>query len=200
MKRIEQYLQKLSDNVVNSKTTISQYYNIGTFTIRYSDHVVFPAQVDLQIIFPTASFCDYYAVFYRETTKPMILNAKQISNMLSVLITISQLETITRPPTVISNTDKFIYPIHLIQSPDIDFHSSSTPWDIKSINKLQGIISKLYNTSKGFSVFKLFLIKTPCTCTEAITIFHAVRMINDITSPTEALYNDVLNHIKTLSK
>ena len=47
MKRIEQYLQKLSDNVVNSKTTISQYYNIGTFTIRYSDHVVFPAQVDL---------------------------------------------------------------------------------------------------------------------------------------------------------
>lgn len=102
MKRIEQYLQKLSDNVVNSKTTISQYYNIGTFTIRYSDHVVFPAKVDLH---PTASFCNYYAVFYRETTKPMILNAKQISNMLNVLITISQLETITKPPIVVPNTD-----------------------------------------------------------------------------------------------
>lgn len=200
MKRIEQYLQKLPDNVVDSKTTISQYYNIGTFTIRYSDHVVFPAKVDLQIIKPTASQCDYYAVFYRETTKPMILNAKQISNMLGVLITISQLETITKPPIVVPNTDKFIYPINLIQSPDIDFHPKSTPWDIKSINKLQGIITKLYNTSNGFSVFKLFLIKTPCTCTEAVTIYYTVRILNNIEIPSEPLYKTVLTHIRTLNK
>ena len=42
--------------------------------------------------------------------------------------------------------------------------------------------------------------KTPCPCAEAITIFHTVRMINDITSPTEVLYTNVLNHIKTLDK
>lgn len=200
MKRIEQYLQKLSDNIVSSKTTISQYYNIGTFTIRYSDHVVFPAKVDLQIIKPTASQCDYYAVFYRETTKPMILNAKQISSMLGVLTTISQLETITKPPTVPPSADKFIYPVKFVQSPNIDFHPNNTPWNIKDINKLQGIVTKLYTTSSGFSVFRLFLIKNPCTCTEAITIYHAVRMINDITAPTEALYSDVLNYIRTLNK
>ncbi len=120
MKKIEQYLQKLANNVVQSKTTISQYYNIGTFNIRYSDHVVFPAKVDLQIIFPTASFCDYYAVFYRETTKPMILNAKQIVNMLSVLTTINQLESVTKPPTIPA-TDTLIFPTELVTVPDDGF-------------------------------------------------------------------------------
>lgn len=199
MKRIEQYLQKLSDNVVNSKTTISQYYNIGTFTIRYSDHVVFPAKVDLQIIFPTASFCDYYAVFYRETTKPMILNAKQISNMLSVLTTINQLESVTKPPTI-SATDTLKFPTKLVTVPDDGFHIYSTPWNNKSMQRLQGIVTKLYNTSKGFTIFRLFLIKTPCTCAEAVTIYYTVRVLNNITIPSEPLYKTVLTHIRTLNK
>lgn len=200
MKRIEQYLQKLSDNRVNSKTTVSQYYNIGTFTIRYSDHVVFPAKVDLQIIFPTASFCDYYAVFYRETTKPMILNAKQIANMLGVLTTISQLESITRPPVTPSTTNKLIFPTELVTVPDEQFHSYSTPWENKSMNKLQGIITKLYFTSKGFTIFRLFLMSNPCTCAEAVTIYYTVRILNNIEHPTEPVYKNVLNHIKTLGK
>ena len=199
MKRIEQYLQKLSDNVVNSKTTISQYYNIGTFTIRYSDHVIFPAKVDLQIIFPTASFCDYYAVFYRETTKPMILNAKQIVNMLSVLTTINQLESVTKPPTIPA-TDTLIFPTELVTVPDDGFHIYSTPWNNKSMQRLQGIVTKLYNTSKGFTIFRLFLIKTPCTCAEAVTIYYTVRVLNNIEIPSEPLYKTVLTHIRTLNK
>ena len=199
MKKIEQYLQKLANNVVQSKTTISQYYNIGTFTIRYSDHVVFPAKVDLQIIFPTASFCDYYTVFYRETTKPMILNAKQIVNMLSVLATINQLESVTKPPTIPA-TDTLTFPTKLVTVPDDGFHIYSTPWNNKSMQRLQGIVTKLYNTSKGFTIFRLFLVSNPCTCAEAVTIYYTVRVLNNITMPSEPLYKTVLTHIRTLNK
>ena len=199
MKRIEQYLQKLANNVVQSKTTISQYYSIGIFIIRYSDHVVFPAKVDLQIIFPTASFCDYYAVFYRETTKPMILNAKQIANMLGVLTTINQLESVTKSPTI-PVTDTLIFPTKLVTVSDDGFHIYSTPWNNKSMQRLQGIVTKLYNTSKGFTIFRLFLVSNPCTYAEVVTIYYTVRVLNNIEIPSESLYKTVLTHIRTLNK
>lgn len=203
MKKIEQYLQKLANNVVHSKTTISQYYNIGTFIIRYSDHVVFPAKVDLQIIFPTASFCDYYAVFYRETTKPMILNAKQIVNMLGVLTTISQLENVTRPPVETTTNKELIFPTNLIQFPDKykDLETKGIiSWNSGGSHKLQSILTYMFNTSKGISLFRSFLLTHPCTYKQAITVYAALRVNNDIDYPTKEMYQKMLDYVKTLNK
>lgn len=202
MKRIEQYLQKLANSIVQSKTTISQYYNIGTFTIRYSDHVVFPAKVDLQIIFPTASFCDYYAVFYRETTKPMILNAKQITSMLGVLTTISQLESITKPAEPTPNKE-LVFPTTLIQLPNKyeDLETKGVvSWDKGGINKIQGIVTYMYNTSKGISLLRDFLLTRSCTYKEAVTIYYTLRILNQIEYPTKEMYQTVFDFIKTLNK
>lgn len=203
MKKIEQYLQKLANNVVQSKTTISQYYNIGTFIIRYSDHVVFPAKVDLQIIFPTASFCDYYAVFYRETTKPMILNAKQITNILGVLTTISQLESVTKPPVETTTDKELIFPTTLIQFPDKykDLETKGIiSWNSGSLRKIQGILTYMFNTSKGISLLRSFLLTHSCTYKEAITLYAALRINNNIEYPTKEMYQKMLDHIKTLNK
>lgn len=203
MKRIEQYLQKLANNVVQSKTTVSQYYNIGTFIIRYSDHVVFPAKVDLQIIFPTASFCDYYAVFYRETTKPMILNAKQIANILGVLTTISQLENVIRPAETTINKELTL-PTTLIQFPDKykDLETKGiVSWNlVGSLHKLQGILTYMFNTSKGISLLRNFLLTHPCTYKEAVTVYAALRINNNIDYPTKEMYQKMLDHVKTLNK
>ncbi len=201
MKRIEQYLQKLANNVVQSKTTVSQYYNIGTFIIRYSDHVVFPAKVDLQIIFPTASFCDYYAVFYRETTKPMILNAKQITNMLGVLTTISQLESVTKPLVETTINKELIFPTTLIQFPDKykDLETKGiVTWNQSGTHKLQGILTYMFNTTKGISLFRTFLSTHPCTYKQAVTMYAALRINNNIDYPTTEMYQKMLEHVKTL--
>lgn len=120
MKKIESYLTKLSDNQVNSKTTLSKYFNIGNLTIRYSDHICYPpSQVDLQIITPSGSKCDYYLVIYKDASKPMILNAKQIISMLDTFVAISSLESIARPPIEKQVTDTIIdeLPTKLVKLP-----------------------------------------------------------------------------------
>ena len=68
------------------------------------------------------------------------------------------------------------------------------------------LVAIVYIIVAGVELLAYYLSKSDCvyfygfiTLIAFIFTFGAV-ILDDITSPTEALYNDVLNHIKTLNK
>lgn len=203
MKKIEQYLTKLSDNQVNSKTTLSKYFNIGNLTIRYSDHISYPpSQIDLQIITPSGSKCDYYLVIYKDAIKPMILNAKQIIGMLDAFVAISSLESIARPSIEKQSTDIIIdkMPEKLVKLPALKPRYNSiingvVSWDGGNLNLLKGILTYMYASTKNFGDLSRYLLESPCTTVQAITLYKHLSH-NNIPFTFDNC-NSVMSYIKT---
>ena len=105
MRKIEQWLIKNSSRqAIQSQISVSRYYHIKHFIVRFSDHLrpELKDDSDLQIIYPTSSDCDYYTVFYQSSRKLMILNAKQIIDILPTLVKIKELSIMEQP---ISNVE-----------------------------------------------------------------------------------------------
>ena len=73
MKRIEKWLEKQSNYKKYAHSTISKYYSIKHFIIRYSDHIHFGSEADIQIIIPTSSKCDYYTVVYNNQSRIILM-------------------------------------------------------------------------------------------------------------------------------
>lgn len=203
MKKIEQYLTKLSDNQVNSKTTLSKYFNIGNLTIRYSDHISYPpSKIDLQIITPSGSKCDYYLVIYKDACKPMILNAKQIIGMLDAFVAISSLENIARPPIEKQVTDTIIdeLPTKLVKLPALKSKYNSiingiVSWDGSNLKLLQSILTYMYASTKNFGDLSRYLLESPCTAVQAITLYKHLTH-NNIPFTFDNC-NRIMNYIKT---
>lgn len=203
MKKIENYLTKLADNQVNSKTTLSKYFNIGNLTIRYSDHISYPpSQIDLQIITPSGSKCDYYLVIYKDASKPMILNAKQIISMLDTFVAISSLESIARPPIEKQVTDTIIdeLPTKLVKLPALKSKYNSIingiiSWDGSNLKLLQSILTCMYASTKNFGDLSRYLLESPCTTAQAITLYK--HLIHNNIPFTFDNCNRIMNYIKT---
>lgn len=203
MKKIEQYLTKLSDNQVNSKTTLSKYFNIGNLTIRYSDHISYPpSKIDLQIITPSGSKCDYYLVIYKDACKPMILNAKQIIGMLDAFVAISSLENIARPPIEKQVTDTIIdeLPTKLVKLPALKSKYNSiingiVSWDGSNLKLLQSILTYMYASTKNFGDLSRYLLESPCTAVQAITLYK--HLTHNNIPLTFDNCNRIMNYIKT---
>lgn len=203
MKKIESYLTKISNNQVNSKTTLSKYFNIGNLTIRYSDHICYPpSQVDLQIITPSGSKCDYYLVIYKDASKPMILNAKQIISMLDTFVAISSLESITRPPIEKQVTDTVIdeLPTKLVKLPALKSKYNSiingiVSWDGSNLKLLQSILTYMYASTKNFGDLSRYLLESSCTTVQAITLYK--HLTHNNIPLTFDNCNRIMNYIKT---
>ena len=203
MKKIEQYLTKLSDNQVNSKTTLSKYFNIGNLTIRYSDHISYPpSKIDLQIITPSGSKCDYYLVIYKDACKPMILNAKQIIGMLDTFVAISNLENIVRPSIEKQSTDIIIdeMPKKLVKLPALKSKYNSiingiVSWDGSNLKLLQSILTYMYASTKNFGDLSRYLLESPCTAVQAITLYK--HLTHNNIPLTFDNCNRIMNYIKT---
>lgn len=203
MKKIESYLTKISNNQVNSKTTLSKYFNIGNLTIRYSDHICYPpSKVDLQIVAPSGSKCDYYLVIYKDHCKPMILNAKQIIGMLDTFVAISNLENIARPSIEKQSKDIIIdeMPKKLVKLPTLKPKYNSiingvVSWDGSNLKLLQSILTYMYASTKNFSDLSRYLLESPCTTVQAITLFKHLTH-NNIPFTFDSC-NSVMSYIKT---
>lgn len=203
MKKIESYLTKISNNQVNSKTTLSKYFNIGNLTIRYSDHICYPpSKVDLQIVAPSGSKCDYYLVIYKDASKPMILNAKQIISMLDTFVAISSLESITRPPIEKQVTDTVIdeLPTKLVKLPALKSKYNSiingiVSWDGSNLKLLQSILTYMYASTKNFGDLSRYLLESSCTTVQAITLYK--HLTHNNIPLTFDNCNRIMNYIKT---
>lgn len=97
MRKIEQWLIKNSSRqALQSPISVSRYYYLNHLVIRFSDHLKpnLESKADLQVIYPTSSECDYYTVLYNNSCKLMVLNAKQIIDMLPTLIKLKELSIV----------------------------------------------------------------------------------------------------------
>ena len=200
MKKIERYLNKVNSLSKCSDSTVSKYYYIKHLEIRYSDHIKLPNKSDLQIIFPTCSDCDYYTVLYGNYSRIMILNAKQIIDLIPKLVAIKEL-------SIIETCDSE-YPTKLLQFTEEEklkhasiISKTSNLWRKKEdYETLQTLIFNRYSTTKGYNgTFKSFLLTNSCTAIEALNLYYIVTKYSTGTI-NSYLLKKVLIHIRTYEK
>lgn len=213
MRKIEQWLIKNSSRqAIQSQISVSRYYHIKHFIIRFSDHLKpgLKNDADMQIIYPTSSECDYYTVIYNNSYKLMVLNAKQIIDILPTLVKLKELSIVEKP--VANVKDKNIkqvkeqitltYPSALVvpqkdnKKYDAIIYRRKLVWNQSEIERLQSMLSSQYNSCIGFNgTFRNFLKTYPCTLKEALTLYWVI-CINAKLTPTDDLLLEAMNYIE----
>lgn len=213
MRKIEQWLIKNSSRqAIQSQISVSRYYHIKHFIVRFSDHLrpELKCDSDLQIIYPTSSDCDYYTVFYQSSRKLMILNAKQIIDMLPTLVKIKELSVIEQPLSNVENKGikqvkervTLTYPPLLIvpqkdnKKYDAIIYRRKLVWNQSEIDMFQSMLNSKYKSCIGFNgTFRDFLKTYPCTLKEALTLYWVI-CINAKLTPTDDLLLEAMNYIE----
>ena len=213
MRKIEQWLIKNSSRqAIQSQISVSRYYHIKHFIVRFSDHLrpELKSDSDLQIIYPTSSDCDYYTVFYQSSRKLMILNAKQIIDMLPTLVKIKELSIMEQPISNVKNKEikqvkeqvTLTYPPLLIvpqkdnRKYDAIIYKRKLVWNQSEIDMFQSMLNSKYKSCIGFNgTFRNFLKTYPCTLKEALTLYWVV-CINAKLTPTDDLLLEAMNYIE----
>lgn len=213
MRKIEQWLIKnASRQAIQSQISVSRYYHIKHFIVRFSDHLrpELKCDSDLQIIYPTSSDCDYYTVFYKSSRKLMILNAKQIIDMLPTLVKIKELLIMEQPLSNVENKGikqvkervTLTYPPLLIapqknnRKYDAIIYRRKLVWNQSEIDMFQSMLNSKYKSCIGFNgTFRDFLKTYPCTLKEALTLYWVI-CINAKLTPTDDLLLEAMNYIE----
>lgn len=213
MRKIEQWLIKNSSRqALQSPISVSRYYYLNHLVIRFSDHLKpnLESKADLQVIYPTSSECDYYTVLYNNSCKLMVLNAKQIIDMLPTLIKLKELSIVEKP--VVNVEDKSIkqvkekitltYPPLLIvpqkdnKKYDAIIYRRKLVWNQSEIDMFQSMLNSKYKSCIGFNgTFRDFLKTYPCTLKEALTLYWVI-CINAKLTPTDDLLLEAMDYIE----
>ena len=213
MRKIEQWLIKNSSRqALQSPISVSRYYYLKHLKIRLSDHLKpdLKSDADMQIIYPTSSECDYYTVIYNNSYKLMVLNAKQIIDILPILVKLKELSIVEKP--VANVEDKNIkqvkeqitltYPSALIV-PQKDtrkynniIYKRKLVWNQSQIELLQSMLDSNYKNCKGFNgTFQDFIKTYPCTLKEVLTLYWVI-CVNAKLTPTDDLLLEAMNYIE----
>lgn len=217
MKRIEQWLEKETEHKHTAASTISKYYSIKHLIVRYSDHVHWDSEADIQIIKPTSSYCDYYTVIYNNQSRIMILNAKQIIDMIPTLANVKELSIIESPkkPAIESNNKESTEQIAIepnnwkwpkkiepfseydnAKYSDFINNKKARTWDMSTVKRLQSLLDSKYTKLKGYNgEFVKFMLTTETTIKELHNVFYIICILNNST-PTVYLCNIVLQYIR----
>lgn len=213
MRKIEQWLIKNSSRqALQSPVSVSRYYYLKHLKIRFSDHLKpdLKSDADIQIIYPTSSECDYYTVIYNNSRRLMVLNAKQIIDMLPTLVKLKELSIVEKP--VANVEDKTIkqvkeqitltYPPLLIvpqkdnRKYDTIIYKRKLVWNQSEIEMLQSMLSSKYKNCKGFNgTFKDFIKTYPCTLKEVLTLYWVI-CVNAKLTPTDDLLLEAMDYIE----
>lgn len=213
MRKIEQWLIKNSSRqALQSPISVSRYYYLNHLVIRFSDHLKpnLESKADLQVIYPTSSECDYYTVLYNNSCKLMVLNAKQIIDMLPTLIKLKELSIVEKP--VVNVEDKSIkqvkekitltYPPLLLvpkkdnRKYDAIIYRRKLVWSQSEISMFQSMIDSKYKSCIGLNnTFKEFLKIYPCTLKEALTLYWVI-CVNAKLTPTDDLLLEAMDYIE----
>lgn len=213
MRKIEQWLIKNSSRqALQSPVSVSRYYYLKHLKIRFSDHLKpdLKSDADIQIIYPTSSECDYYTVIYNNSHRLMVLNAKQIIDMLPTLVKLNELSIVEKP--IANVKDKNIkqvkeqitltYPPLLIvpqkdnRKYDTIIYKRKLVWNQSEIEMLQSMLNSKYKHCKGFNgTFQDFLKTYPCTLKEALTLYWVI-CINAKLTPTDDLLLEAMDYIE----
>ena len=213
MRKIEQWLIKNSSRqALQSSISVSRYYYLKHLKIRFSDHLKpdLKSDADMQIIYPTSSECDYYTVIYNNSYKLMVLNAKQIIDMLPTLVKLKELSIVEKPVTNIKDKNikqvkeqiTLTYPSALVipqkstRKYDTIIYKRKLVWNQSEIEMLQSMLDSKYNNCGGFNgTFKDFLKTYPCTLKEALTLYWVI-CVNAKLTPTDDLLLEAMDYIE----
>lgn len=213
MRKIEQWLIKNSSRqALQSPISVSRYYYLNHLVIRFSDHLKpnLESKADLQVIYPTSSECDYYTVLYNNSCKLMVLNAKQIIDMLPTLIKLKELSIVEKP--VVNVEDKSIKqvkekitltypPLLLVPKKDNRKYNAiiyrcKLVWSQSEIDMFQSMLDSKYKSCIGLNnTFKEFLKIYPCTLKEALTLYWVI-CVNAKLTPTDDLLLEAMDYIE----
>lgn len=214
MRKIEQWLIKNSSRqAIQSQISVSRYYHIKHFIVRFSDHLRpdLKSDADMQIIYPTSSDCNYYTIIYNNSYKLMVLNAKQIIDILPTLVKLKELSIVEKPVANVENKNikqvkervTLTYPPVLV-APQIGnkkkyntiIYKCKLVWNQSEIEMLQSMLSFKYKSCIGFNgVFKDFLKTFPCTLKEVLTLYWVI-CVNAKLTPTDDLLLEAMNYIE----
>ena len=213
MRKIEQWLIKNSSRqALQSPVSVSRYYYLKHLKIRFSDHLKpdLKSNADIQIIYPTSSECDYYTVIYNNSYKLMVLNAKQIIDMLPTLVKLKELSIVEKPVANIEdkNTKQVKEQITLTYPPLLIvpqknnrkygaiIYKRKLVWNQSEIEMLQSMLNSKYKNCKGFnSTFQDFLKIYPCTLKEVLTLYWVI-CVNAKLIPTDDLLLEAMDYIE----
>lgn len=213
MRKIEQWLIKNSSRqALQSPVSVSRYYYLKHLKIRFSDHLKpdLKSDADMQIIYPTSSECDYYTVIYNNSHRLMVLNAKQIIDMLPTLVKLKELSIVEKPVANVENKNikqikeqiTLTYPPLLIvpqkdtRKYDTIIYKRKLVWNQSEIEMLQSMLNSKYKHCKGFNgTFQDFLKTYPCTLKEALTLYWVI-CVNAKLTPTDDLLLEAMDYIE----
>lgn len=213
MRKIEQWLIKNSSRqALQSPVSVSRYYYLKHLKIRFSDHLKpdLKSDADIQIIYPTSSECDYYTVIYNNSHRLMVLNAKQIIDMLPTLVKLNELSIVEKPIANVKDKNikqvkeqiTLIYPSALVvpqkdnRKYDTIIYKRKLVWNQSEIEMLQSMLNSKYKHCKGFNgTFQDFLKTYPCTLKEALTLYWVI-CINAKLTPTDDLLLEAMDYIE----
>lgn len=213
MRKIEQWLIKNSSRqALQSPVSVSRYYYLKYLKIRFSDHLKpdLKSDADMQIIYPTSSECDYYTVIYNNSHRLMVLNAKQIIDMLPTLVKLKELSIVEKPVANIKDKNikqvkeqiTLTYPSALIvpqkdkRKYDTIIYKRKLVWNQSEIEMLQSMLTSKYKSCIGFNnTFKDFLKTYPCTLKEALTLYWVI-CVNAKLTPTDDLLLEAMDYIE----
>lgn len=192
MNRVEQFLTKQCVHLNSATLTTSEYYQFGTIKIRYSSHYSSTNNADVQIIKSTGGNQTSYAVFWQESKRLIIVNAKELVYLMSAFnITNSMSQQDIRT----DYGDVTLYePQEDMMNQNIILHSRNKTWLTSEMNQIAGMLRNQFGTSKGFTEkFQSFTRNYKLSGIELLTIYHQlfkVMMLSefDTTKAREVLF------------
>ena len=140
----------------------------------------------------------------------MILNAKQIIDMLPTLVKIKELSIIEQPISNVENKKikqvkelvTLTYPPLLIvpqkdnRKYDTIIYRRKLVWNQSEIDIFQSMLNSKYKSCIGFNgTFRNFLKTYPCTLKEALTLYWVI-CINAKLTPTDDLLLEAMSYIE----
>lgn len=195
MTRLEQYLLSSANDIINSESTESRYYIIGSIKIRVSDHINLESDSDIQIIVPYNIDQTTYTVILQDSKKVLIWNAKQIKQLIPYLNLIKELKTKTlkvreEKKTVVEkielakDTQELIFKgfmkskillKNLNSATKRVYTKNKTNWNSSEINYFTSLLKQEFNRNDKINEdFQIFLACTPLTYEEAMNIYKMV--------------------------
>lgn len=196
MTRLEQYLLSSANDIINSVSTESRYYIIGSIKVRVSDHINLESDSDIQIIVPYNTDQITYTVILQDSKKVLIWNAKQIKQLIPYLNLIKELKTKTLK-AVVEEKKTIIEKIELVKdTQELTFRGfiksklllknlnsgakrvytkNKTNWNSSEINYFTSLLRQEFNRNDKINEdFQIFLACTPLTYEEAMNIYKMV--------------------------
>ena len=187
MNKLEKWLWTNCELKDNGQTSNSLYFYYRNLEIRYSDHMAKQSTGELQIIKSSVFDSTNYAVFIKESSKIMIINASntidfiihyaQVNELLSTSV-MTFAEAVKKDELILPETLYIPRPIRDSATSKI-FKKKEEYWSNSEIKCFKQAISQYFNQSCGINtIFTKYLKENKVSFIQAINLYKILIFSN----------------------